>query len=88
MALFATMERQKSEEFRLRSFRLRGERMTKAQAGAIDQHLSEFEILLDRPIDLAKIFSEDKYKELSVRLVAGWVRLALRSPMKIQRADI
>ena len=71
MALFATMERQKSEEFRLRSFRLRGERMTKAQAGAIDQHLSEFQIPLDRPIDLAKIFSEDKYKEIVCEIGSG-----------------
>ena len=71
MALFATMERQKSEEFRLRSFRLRGERMTKAQSGAIDQHLSEFQIPLDRPIDLAKIFPKDKYKEIVCEIGSG-----------------
>ncbi|MEY4878394.1 MAG: hypothetical protein RIR72_809 [Actinomycetota bacterium] len=71
MALFATMERQKSEEFRLRSFRLRGERMTKAQAGAIDQHLSEFEIPLDRPIELEKIFPKDKYKEIVCEIGSG-----------------
>ena len=71
MALFATMASQKSEEFRLRSFRLRGERMTKAQAGAIDEHLSEFEIPLDRPIDLAKIFPKDKYKEIVCEIGSG-----------------
>ena len=71
MALFATMASQKSEEFRLRSFRLRGERMTKAQAGAIDQHLSEFEIPLDRPIELEKIFPKDKYKEIVCEIGSG-----------------
>jgi tRNA (guanine-N7-)-methyltransferase len=71
MALFATMERQKSEEFRLRSFRLRGERMTKAQAGAIDEHLSEFEIPLGRPIELEKIFPKDKYKEIVCEIGSG-----------------
>jgi tRNA (guanine-N7-)-methyltransferase len=71
MALFATMERQKTEEFRLRSFRLRGERMTKAQAGAIDQHLSEFEIPLDRPIELEKIFPRDKYQEIVCEIGSG-----------------
>ena len=71
MALFATMERQKSEEFRLRSFRLRGERMTKAQSGAIDEHLGQFQIPLDRPIDLAKIFPKDKYKEIVCEIGSG-----------------
>ena len=71
MALFATMERQKSEEFRLRSFRLRGERMTKAQSGAIDEHLSQFQIPLARPIDLAKIFPRDKYKEIVCEIGSG-----------------
>ena len=71
MALFATMASQKSEEFRLRSFRLRGERMTKAQAGAIDQHLSEFEIPLDHPIELEKIFPRDRYKEIVCEIGSG-----------------
>ena len=71
MALFATMASQKSEEFRLRSFRLRGERMTKAQAGAIDQHLSEFEIPLDHPIELEKIFPKDKYQEIVCEIGSG-----------------
>jgi tRNA (guanine-N7-)-methyltransferase len=71
MALFATMASQKSEEFRLRSFRLRGERMTKAQAGAIDQHLREFEISLDRPIELEKIFPRDKYREIICEIGSG-----------------
>ena len=71
MALFATMASQKSEEFRLRSFRLRGERMTKAQAGAIDEHLGEFEILLDHPIELSKIFPKDKYKEIVCEIGSG-----------------
>jgi tRNA (guanine-N7-)-methyltransferase len=71
MALFATMASQKSEEFRLRSFRLRGERMTKAQAGAMDQHLSEFEIPLDNPIELEKIFPRDKYQEIVCEIGSG-----------------
>ena len=71
MALFATMASQKSEEFRLRSFRLRGERMTKAQAGAIDEHLGEYEIPLDRPIELAKIFPKDRYKEIVCEIGSG-----------------
>jgi tRNA (guanine-N7-)-methyltransferase len=71
MALFATMVSQKSEEFRLRSFRLRGERMTKAQAGAMDQHLSEFEIPLDNPIELEKIFPRDKFQEIVCEIGSG-----------------
>jgi tRNA (guanine-N7-)-methyltransferase len=71
MALFATMASQKSEEFRLRSFRLRGERMTKAQAGAMDQHLSEFEIPLDNPIELEKIFPRDKFQEIVCEIGSG-----------------
>jgi tRNA (guanine-N7-)-methyltransferase len=71
MALFATMASQKSEEFRLRSFRLRGERMTKAQAGAIDEHLGEFGIPLDRPIELSKIFPKDRYKEIVCEIGSG-----------------
>jgi len=71
MALFATMASQKSEEFRLRSFRLRGERMTKAQAGAIDEHLGEFEIPLDRPIELSEIFPKDRYKEIVCEIGSG-----------------
>jgi tRNA (guanine-N7-)-methyltransferase len=71
MALFATMASQKSEEFRLRSFRLRGERMTKAQAGAMDQHLSEFEIPLDNPIELEKIFPRDKFQEIICEIGSG-----------------
>ena len=71
MALFATMTSQKSEEFRLRSFRLRGERMTKAQAGAIDEHLAEFEIPLVRPIELSKIFPKDRYKEIVCEIGSG-----------------
>ena len=71
MALFATMASQKSEEFRLRSFRLRGERMTKAQAGAIDEHLGEFEIPLNHPIELSKIFPKDKYKEIVCEIGSG-----------------
>jgi tRNA (guanine-N7-)-methyltransferase len=69
MALFATMASQKSEEFRLRSFRLRGERMTKAQAGAMDQH--EFEIPLDNPIELEKIFPRDKFQEIVCEIGSG-----------------
>ncbi|MFM2175874.1 MAG: hypothetical protein RLZZ527_950, partial [Actinomycetota bacterium] len=38
MAIFATMEQVTPEEFRLRSFRLRGERMTKAQSEALVDH--------------------------------------------------
>jgi tRNA (guanine-N7-)-methyltransferase len=71
MALFATMASQKSEEFRLRSFRLRGERMTKAQAGAMYQHLSEFEIPLDNPIELEKIFPRDKFQEIICEIGSG-----------------
>ena len=65
------MASQKSEEFRLRSFRLRGERMTKAQAGAIDEHLGEFEIPLNHPIELSKIFPKDKYKEIVCEIGSG-----------------
>ena len=71
MALFATMASQKSEEFRLRSFRLRGERMTKAQSGAIDEHLGQFQIPLDRPIELSKIFPKDRYKEIICEIGSG-----------------
>jgi len=71
MALFATMASQKTDEFRLRSFRLRGERMTRAQSAAIDEHLGEFEIPLDHPIDLSKIFPNDRYKEIICEIGSG-----------------
>jgi len=45
--------------------------MTKAQAGAISEHLSDFEIPIDGPIDLLEIFPKDKYKEIVCEIGSG-----------------
>ena len=71
MALFATMEPVTAEEFRLRSFRLRGERMTKAQSDALLNHWNRFEIPLQGIIDPHSLFYSSKPKEVVFEIGSG-----------------
>ncbi len=77
MALFATMEHLTPQppeipaNFRLRSFRLRGERMTKAQAEALLSHWNKFEIPLTAVIKPAEIFLSLKPKEVVFEIGSG-----------------
>ena len=56
MAPFATVDQVQPERFRLRSFRLRGDRMTKAQAEALSNHWNRFEVPLQGVIDPTQLF--------------------------------
>lgn len=56
MAIFATMGQVTPSNFRLRSYRLRGDRMTKAQAEAIASHWNKFEVPLRGKIDPRDLF--------------------------------
>ena len=71
MALFATMEPVTAEEFRLRSFRLRGERMTKAQSEALYDHWNKFEIPLQGIINPSELFPSIAPKEVVFEIGSG-----------------
>ena len=71
MALFATMEQLTGEQFRLRSFRLRGERMTKAQAEALSQHWNRFEVPLQGTIVPRDLFPSMNPKEVVIEIGSG-----------------
>ena len=71
MALFATMEQVTGQEFRLRSFRLRGERMTKAQAEALSEHWNRFEIPLQGVINPRELFPSLDPKEVVFEIGSG-----------------
>ena len=71
MALFATMEQVTGQEFRLRSFRLRGERMTKAQAEALSEHWNRFEIPLQGVINPRELFPSLNPKEVVFEVGSG-----------------
>ena len=71
MALFATMEQVTPKNFRLRSFRLRGERMTKAQSDALANHWNRFEIPLEGTIDPHSLFYAVKPKEVIFEIGSG-----------------
>jgi len=71
MALFATMEQVTGQEFRLRSFRLRGDRMTKAQAEALSEHWNRFEIPLQGVINSRELFPSLNPKEVVFEIGSG-----------------
>ena len=71
MAIFATMEQVTPEEFRLRSFRLRGERMTKAQSEALVDHWNRFEIPLQGTIDPQALFYSIKPEKVIFEIGSG-----------------
>ena len=71
MALFATMEQITGQEFRLRSFRLRGDRMTKAQAEALSEHWNRFEIPLQGVINPRELFPSLDPKEVVFEIGSG-----------------
>ena len=71
MALFATMEQVTRHEFRLRSFRLRGDRMTKAQAEALSEHWNRFEIPLQGVINPRELFPSLNPKEVVFEIGSG-----------------
>ena len=71
MALFATMEQVTRQEFRLRSFRLRGDRMTKAQAEALSEHWNRFEIPLQGVINPRELFPSLNPKEVVFEIGSG-----------------
>jgi len=71
MALFATMEQVTEGQFRLRSFRLRGERMTKAQSEALYDHWNKFEIPLQGIINPKDLFPSLKPKEVIFEIGSG-----------------
>ena len=71
MALFATMEQVTEGQFRMRSFRLRGERMTKAQSEAIYDHWNKFEIPLQGIINPKELFPSLNPKEVVFEIGSG-----------------
>jgi tRNA (guanine-N7-)-methyltransferase len=71
MALFATMEQVTPKNFRLRSFRLRGERMTKAQSDALMNHWNRFEVPLQGIINPRELFYSIKPKEVIFEIGSG-----------------
>ena len=71
MALFATMEQVTEGQFRLRSFRLRGQRMTKAQSEALYDHWNKFEIPLQGIINPKELFPSLKPKEVVFEIGSG-----------------
>lgn len=71
MALFATMEKATSQEFRLRSFRLRGDRMTKAQSEALAQHWNRFQVPLQGVISPRELFPSMNPKEVVFEIGSG-----------------
>ena len=71
MAIFATMEPDKGQQFRLRSFRLRGERMTKAQTEALAQHWNRFEVPVQGVINPRELFPSMNPKEVVFEIGSG-----------------
>ena len=71
MALFATMEQVTPKNFRLRSFRLRGDRMTKAQAEALLNHWNRFEVPLQGIIDPRSLFYSFSPQEVIFEIGSG-----------------
>ena len=71
MALFATMEQVTPKKFRLRSFRLRGERMTKAQSEALLNHWNRFEVPLVGIIDPPALFYGIKPRKVIFEIGSG-----------------
>lgn len=71
MALFATMEQVTEGQFRLRSFRLRGDRMTKAQSEAIGEHWNKFEVPLQGTIKPTDLFPSLHPKEVVFEIGSG-----------------
>ena len=71
MALFATMEQVQRPEFRLRSFRLRGDRMTKAQSEALVQHWNRFEVPLQGVLKPRELFPSMNPKEVVFEIGSG-----------------
>ncbi len=65
------MEPVTAEEFRLRSFRLRGERMTKAQSEALYDHWNKFEIPLQGIINPRELFPSIAPKEVVFEIGSG-----------------
>ena len=68
MAIFATMEQ---PQFRLRSFRLRGDRMTKAQAEALTLHWNRFEVPLQGMIEPRELFPSMNPTEVVFEIGSG-----------------
>ena len=68
MAIFATMEQ---PQFRLRSFRLRGDRMTKAQAEALALHWNRFEVPLQGIIKPRELFPSMNPDEVIFEIGSG-----------------
>jgi tRNA (guanine-N7-)-methyltransferase len=71
MALFATMEQVTDPKFRLRSFRLRGDRMTKAQSEALVEHWNRFEVPLQGVITPRELFPSLNPKEIIFEIGSG-----------------
>ena len=71
MALFATMEQVTPSNRRIRSFALRGERMTKAQAEALVDHWNRFEIPLKGTIDPHSLFYSFAPNEVIFEIGSG-----------------
>ena len=71
MAIFATVKEVTPDKFRLRSFRLRGDRMTKAQAEALLSHWNKFEIPLQGTIDPRTIFTSLHPREVVMEIGSG-----------------
>ena len=86
MALFATMEQVTPKKFRLRSFRLRGERMTKAQAEALLNHWNRFEVPLEGVIDPPTLFYGIKPEKVIFEIGSGMgettAKIAAANPSK------
>jgi tRNA (guanine-N7-)-methyltransferase len=71
MAIFATMGQVTPSNFRSRSYRLRGDRMTKAQAEAIASHWNKFEVPLRGKIDPRDLFYSLKPKNVIFEIGSG-----------------
>ena len=65
------MEQAQGPEFRLRSFRLRGDRMTKAQSEALMQHWNRFEIPLQGVLKPRELFPSMNPKEVVFEIGSG-----------------
>lgn len=71
MALYAPMEQVNPKNFRLRSFRLRGDRMTRAQSEALVNHWNKFEVPLLGIIDPHSLFYSIKPREVVFEIGSG-----------------
>ena len=65
------MEEVTRDQFRLRSFRLRGDRMTKAQAEALLNHWNKFEVPHEGIINPREVFVSSKPKEVIIEIGSG-----------------